>query len=163
MKKAQKEPQRKKPRSWSFKSTRAGRRTAISPSQSSFAFSSGNCTRPIFSPSVGSTRNIGQFVYSPTQKRDTCFGCGNPGLWRNECLLLDVVAQAKPEGKKLSNHFIDLCDNESISESKNAFEHVSERDTLGPVEKRDFLERECRPDSVRGRLKRYVLKRPRAH
>ena len=100
---------------------------------------------------MGSARNIGQFVYSPTQKRDTCFGCGNPGHWRNECLLLDVV------GKKLSNHFIDLCDNESISESKNAFEHVSERDTLRPVEKRDFLERECRPDSVRGRLKAYVL------
>lgn len=164
MKKAEKEAQRKlaetraskaaKARSWSFKSTRAVGSTTISPLQSSFAFPSGNYTSR-FSPSVGGTRNIGPFVGGTPQKRGTCFSCGKPGHWRNECPLL-VVAQAQPDGKKLSNHFIDLCDSESISGSNDAFEHVSEIDNR-PVEKGDFLERECRPDSVRGRLKTHIL------
>lgn len=117
----------KKPRTWSFKSTRAVGRIAISPSQSLFALPTGNYTA-YFSLSAGSAGNTGEFVCSPTQKR------GNPSHWGNECLLL-VVPQAKPEGKKLSNHFIDLCDSESMSGSNNAFEHVSERDTLRPVER----------------------------
>ena len=114
MKKAEKEAQRKlaetraskaaKARSWSFKSPRAVGSTAISPLQSSFAFPSGNYTSR-FSPSVGGTRNIGPFVGGPAQKRGTCFSCGKPGHWRNECPLL-VVAQAQPDGKKLSNHFM---------------------------------------------------------
>ena len=170
MKKAENEAQRKlaetrgskaaKARSSSFKSPRAVGSTAISPLQSSFAFPSGNYTSR-FTPSVGGTRNIGPFVGGPAQKRGTCFSCGKPGHWRNKCPLL-VVAQAQPDGKKLSNHFIDLCDSESISVSNDlydAFEHVSEIDnrTNSPVEKGDFLERECRSDSVRGRLKTYIL------
>ena len=128
--------------------------TAISPSQSSFAFPSGNYTSR-FSPSVGGTRNISPFVGSPAQKRGMCFSCGKPGHWQNECPLL-VVAQAQPDGKKLSNHSNDLCDSESISVSNDAFEHVSEIDN-SPVEKGDFLEREYCSDSVRGRLKTHIL------
>lgn len=101
-------------------------RIAISPSQSLFALPTGNYTA-YFSLSAGSARNTGEFVCT-TQKH------GNSSHWRNECLLL-VVPQAKPEGKKLSNHFIDLRDKESISGSNNSFEHVSERDTLRPVER----------------------------
>ena len=163
MKKAEKEAQRKlaetraakaaKTRPWSFKSTRTAGSTAISPLQS-FAFPSGNFTSR-FPQSVGATRNIGPFVGGPTQKRDTCFSFGKPGHWRNECPLL-VVAQAQPNGKKLSNHFIDLCDSEPLSGSNDAFEQVSEIDN-SLVEKADFLEREYRADSVRGRLKTHIL------
>ena len=78
-----------------------------------------------------------------------------PGHWGNECPLL-VVAQAQPDGKKLSNHFIDLCDSEPLSGSNDAFQQVSEIDNR-PVEKSDFLEREYRADSVRGRLKTHIL------
>ena len=168
MKKAEKEAQRKlaetraskaaKARSWSFKSTRAVGNTAISPLQSSFAFPSGNYTSR-FSQSAGATRNIGPFVGGLGQKRGTCFSCGKPGHWRTECPLL-VVAQTQPDGKKLDNHFIDLCDSESISGSNDALEHVSglsEIDINRPFEKADFLERECSPDSVRGRLKTNIL------
>ena len=49
-----------------------------------------------------------------------------------------------------------MCDSESLPGSNDAFEHVSEIDNR-PVEKADFLERECRPDSVRGRLKTHIL------
>ena len=44
----------------------------------------------------------------------------------------------------------------SYSGSNDALEHVSEIDNR-PFEKADFLERECRPDSVRGRLKTNIL------
>ena len=100
MKKAVKEAQRKlaetlaskaaKARSWSFKSTRAVGSTSVSPLQSSFAFPSGNYTSR-FSPSVGGTRNISPFVGGTPQKRGTCFSCGKPGHWRNECPLLVVA------------------------------------------------------------------------
>lgn len=167
MKKAEKEAQRKlaetraskaaRVRSWSFKSTRAVGNTAISPLQSSFAFPSGNYTSR-FSQSAGATRNIGPFAGGPGQKRGTCFSCGKPGHWRAECPLL-VVAQTQPDGKKLSNHFIDLCDSESLSGSNDASEHVSGLSEIDsrPFERADFLERECRPDSVRGRLKTNIL------
>lgn len=100
MKKAEKEGQRKlaetraskaaRARSWSFKSTRAVGSTSVLPLQSSFAFPSGNYTSR-FSPSVGGTRNIGPFVGGTPQKRGTCFSCGKPGHWRNECPLLVVA------------------------------------------------------------------------
>ena len=128
MKKAEKEAQRKlaetraakaaKTRPWSFKSTRTAGSTAISPLQSSFAFPSGNFTSR-FPQSVGATRNTGPFVGGPTQKRGTCFSWGKPGHWRNECPSL-VVAQSQPDGKKLSHHFIDLCDSEPLSGSNDA-------------------------------------------
>ena len=87
---------------------------------------------------MAETRSIGRFVVGPAQERGTCFTCGKPGHWRNECPLL-VVAQGQPEGKKLSNHFIDLCDSEFISESNDAFEHVSEIESdLKPVGREIF-------------------------
>lgn len=130
MEKAEKEAQRKlaeacpfkaaKAHSWSFKSMKAVGSTTISPLQSSFTFLSGNYTIR-FSPSVAGTRNISPFVGGTPQKLGMCFSCGRPGHWGNNCSLL-VVAQAQPDGKKLSNNFIDLCDSESISGSTDAFE-----------------------------------------
>lgn len=133
-----------KARSWSLRLQEQGEAQSCH-NYKARSLSPQGITRPHFAPSVRGARNIGQFVCGLTQKRDTCFGSGKPGHQRNE-FLLSVAGQAQPEGKKLSNNFIDLC--ESISASKSAVEHVSERGTLRPVQKRDFLERECRPDSV---------------
>jgi len=100
---------------------------------------------------VGAPRNISPLVGGPTQKCGACFSC------------LLVVAQAQPDRKKLSNHFIDLCDSESLLGSNDAFKQVSEIDNR-PVENADFLGREYRPDSVRGRFKaHFSLERTTAH
>lgn len=168
MKKAEKEAQRKlaenraakaaKARSWQFKARSVANTSTSQILQSPFALQPGSGT-PRFPPSVtGGTRHLllhlGSFVSGPTQKRGTCFGCGKPGHWRHECPLL-VVAQAQPEGKKLSNNSIDLCYSESVSESNVHFENSHEIDNI-PVGKGYFLEWECARDSVRRRLRRHI-------
>ena len=130
MKKAEKEAQRKiaesraakatKARPW-FRNPRSPGNTIAnsSPSSSPFSLSAGNYS-PRFSSSTGGPRGIGSFPFSSgtAPKRGTCFSCGKPGHWRNECPLLAVVA-VQQEGKKLGANFYDLYDVEPVSGNSN--------------------------------------------
>ena len=117
MKKAEKEAQRKiaesraakaaKARPWIRNPRSPGNTIAnSSPSPSPFSLSAANYS-PRFASSTGGPRAIGSFPFSSgtAPKRGTCFSCGKPGYWRNECPLL-AVARVQQEGKKLSDNFV---------------------------------------------------------
>ena len=166
MKKAEKEAQRKiaesraakatKARPW-FRNPRSPGNTIAnsSPSSSPFSLSAGNYS-PRFSSSTGGTRGIGSFPFSSgtAPKRGTCFSCGKPGHWRNECPLLAVAGVQ--EGKKLSANFYDLYDAEPVSgnsEFSEFFDDPIDSCIFTTPAKGDFSELECGKESVRGRLK----------
>ena len=126
-----------------------------SPSPSPFSLSAGNYS-PRFSSSTGGPRGIGSFPFSSgtAPKRGTCFRCGKPGLWLNECPLLEV-ARVQQEGKNLSTNFYDLYDVESLSgnsEFSESFDDPKDTCIFTTPAKGDFSERECCKESVRGRL-----------
>ena len=164
MKKAEKEAQRKiaesravkavKARAW-YKTSRAPGATATSPSPSPLALSTGSLPSRFY-PSVGSTRSIGSFTFTigTAKKRGTCFSCGKPGHWRNECPVL-VTGQTHQEGRKLSDTFSDLCVMDSMSGGFDFSESVDNTD-ITPLGQGDILERECSQESVRGRLKSHI-------
>ena len=167
MKKAEKEAQRKIPESRAAKAVKArpwfrnprslGNTIAnSSPSPSPFSLSAGNYS-PRFSSSTGGPRNIGSFLFSSgtAPKRGTCFSCGKPGHWRNECPLL-AVAGVQQEGKKLSANFYDLYDVESVSgnsEFSESFDDPIDTCIFTTPAKEDFSEQECCKEGVRERLK----------
>ena len=87
--------------------------------------------------------------------RRTCFSCGKPGQWRNECPLL-AVAGVQQEGKKLSDNYYDLYDVEPVSgnsEFSEFFDNPIDSCIFTTPAKGDFSELECGKESVRGRLK----------
>ena len=169
MKKAEKEAQRKKAESRAAKAAKArpwfrnprspGKTIANSspsPSPFSLCLCAGNCS-PRLSSSTGGPRGIGSFPFSSgtAPKRGTCFGCGKPGHWRNECTLL-AVAGVQQEGKKLSANFHDLYDVEPVSgnsEFSEVFDDPIDSCIFTTLAKGDFSELECCKESVRGKLK----------
>ena len=85
----------------------------------------------------------------------TCFSCGKPGQWRNECPLL-AVAGVRQEGKKLSDNYYDLYDVEPVSgnsEFSEFFDDPIDSCIFTTPAKGDFSELECCKESVRERLK----------
>ena len=167
MKKAEKEAQRKIAESRAAKAVKArtrfrnprslGNTTAnSSPSPSPFSLSAGSYS-PRFSSFTGGPRSISSFPFSSgtAPKRGTCFSCGKPGHWRNECPLL-AVAGVQQEGKKLSANSHDLYDVEPVSGNSEFSESLDDPiDTciFTTPAKGDFSELECCKESVRGRLK----------
>ena len=87
--------------------------------------------------------------------RRTCFSCGKPGQWRNECPLL-AVAGVQQEGKKSSDNYYDLYDVEPVSgnsEFSEFFDDPIDSCIFTIPAKGDFSELECCKESVRERLK----------
>ena len=170
MKKAKKEAQRKiaesraakaaKARLW-FRNPRSPGDTIAnsSPSPSPFSLSAGNYSpQPVFllSREVQEAQAYFHFQVGRLQNaRRTCFSCGKPGQWRNECPLL-AVAGVQQEGKKLSDNYYDLYDVEPVSgnsEFSEFFDDPIDSCIFTTNAKGDFSELECCKESVRQRLK----------
>lgn len=167
MKKAEKEAQRKiaetraskmaKNRSaWFNKSSRSFPSPATQ-SQTQYALPAALTSSQYSSPFNPSRRAV---LGGPLKKPGTCFSCGKPGHWRNECPLM-AVTQSQ-EGKKLSNFFIDVNDREPLANNDFAYELgvylEVESYEVGEVFSKggDFAETEFSKGSVRGRLRSHI-------